>query len=92
MIRVFLKYGPDGEKVMTGLERISRPVAACIWERRRADRARRSRHQHPDDVSRGHDRPRRAQGGVGGKCSATSGENRVKGKVKAKAGGFSCLV
>jgi small subunit ribosomal protein S8 len=25
MIRVFLKYGPHGEKVMTGLERISRP-------------------------------------------------------------------
>ena len=24
-IRVFLKYGPHGEKVMTGLERISRP-------------------------------------------------------------------
>jgi small subunit ribosomal protein S8 len=25
LIRVFLKYGPRGEKVMTGLERISRP-------------------------------------------------------------------
>jgi small subunit ribosomal protein S8 len=25
VIRVFLKYGPHGEKVMTGLERISRP-------------------------------------------------------------------
>ena len=25
MIRVFLKYGPHGEKVITGLERISRP-------------------------------------------------------------------
>ena len=25
IIRVFLKYGPHGEKVMTGLERISRP-------------------------------------------------------------------
>jgi len=25
MIRVFLKYGPHGEKVLTGLERISRP-------------------------------------------------------------------
>ena len=25
LIRVFLKYGPRGEKVLTGLERISRP-------------------------------------------------------------------
>jgi small subunit ribosomal protein S8 len=25
IIRVFLKYGPHGEKVLTGLERISRP-------------------------------------------------------------------
>ena len=25
LIRVFLKYGPRGEKVITGLERISRP-------------------------------------------------------------------
>jgi small subunit ribosomal protein S8 len=25
LIRVFLKYGPHGEKVITGLERISRP-------------------------------------------------------------------
>ena len=25
VIRIFLKYGPHGEKVMTGLERISRP-------------------------------------------------------------------
>ena len=25
MIRLFLKYGPHGEKVITGLERISRP-------------------------------------------------------------------
>ncbi len=25
MIRVFLRYGPQGEKVITGLERISRP-------------------------------------------------------------------
>ena len=25
VIRVFLKYGPHGEKVLTGLERISRP-------------------------------------------------------------------
>src|SRR5918993_1810487 len=25
MIRIFLKYGPHGEKVITGLQRISRP-------------------------------------------------------------------
>ena len=25
MIRIFLKYGPNGEKVISGLERISRP-------------------------------------------------------------------
>jgi len=25
MIRIFLKYGPNGEKVLSGLERISRP-------------------------------------------------------------------
>src|SRR5687767_13393430 len=45
MIRLFLKYGPHGERVISGLERISR-----------AGRARRPRHQHSDDVAGRDDR------------------------------------
>ena len=67
VIRLFLKYGPHGEKVITGLERISRPGPPRLPRRRgRAAGARRPRHQHPDDVARRDDRPRRQKAGVGG--------------------------
>ena len=42
-IRVQLKYGPRGERVITG---------------GRADGARRPRYRHPDHLARRHDRPR----------------------------------
>ena len=31
VIRVFLKYGPRGERVISGIERISRPGVVSIW-------------------------------------------------------------
>ena len=33
MIRIFLKYGPHGEKVITGVERISRPGRRVYFRR-----------------------------------------------------------
>ena len=63
MIRVFLKYGPRGERVITGLERISRPGRRVyLGRRRRAGGARRAGHEHPDDVARRDDRPCREEG------------------------------
>ena len=29
-LRLFLKYGPRGERIITGIERVSRPAAASI--------------------------------------------------------------
>ena len=34
ILTVFLKYGANREKVITGIQRISRPVAACIGRTR----------------------------------------------------------
>ena len=61
-LRVFLKYGPRGERVITGIERISRPGRRVYFGREKCRSARRARHQHPDDVARRHDRPRGHQG------------------------------
>lgn len=36
MIRVFLKYGPRGEKVLSGLERVSRPGRRVYFARDKA--------------------------------------------------------
>ena len=59
-LRLFLKYGPRGEKVITGIERVSRPGRRVYFGRDDVPRrARRPRHQHPDDVARRDDRPRR---------------------------------
>ena len=76
VIRVFLKYGPHGEKVITGLERISRPGRRVyLGVEDVPQRARRAGHQHPDDVARCDDRPRRhARRASAAKCSATCGE------------------
>ena len=66
LIRVALKYGPRGERVITGLERISRPgrrvylgvtdvplVLGGLG------------HQHPDHLARRHDGPGRQARGRG---------------------------
>ena len=64
LMRLFLKYGPGGEKVICGIERVSRPgrrvyagrdevAAGAGWPGR----------QHPHDVARRHDRTLRAEGG-----------------------------
>ena len=63
-IRIALKYGPRGERVITGIERVSRPGRRVYFGRDgSADGARRARHEHPDDVARRDDRPRGAQAG-----------------------------
>ena len=36
MIRVFLKYGPSGERVLSGLERVSRPGRRVYFSRDKA--------------------------------------------------------
>ncbi len=62
VVRLFLKYGPGGEKVISGIERVSRPGRRVYVEpRRRAGGARRPRGEHPDDLARGHERPRGAE-------------------------------
>ncbi len=64
IIRVFLKYGPRGERVISGLERISRPgrrvYSGCG---RRAAGAWRARHEHSHDVAGSDDRARGQEGG-----------------------------
>ena len=67
VIRIFLKYGPHGEKVLSGVERISRPGRRVYFaEHRRAASAGRARHEHPDDVARRHDGRAAMRAGVGG--------------------------
>ena len=63
LIRLFLKYGPHGEKVITG-HRAHQPSGPprLLRRRGRADGARRARHQHPDDLARRDDRPRGQEG------------------------------
>ena len=63
VLRVFLKYGPRGERVITGIERVSRPGRRVYFGRDDVpDVLAGTRHQHPDDVARRDDRPRRGQG------------------------------
>ena len=63
VIRLFLKYGPGGEKVITRhrARQPSRPPR-LRRPRRRAAGARRTGRQHPDDVARRDERPRGAEG------------------------------
>ena len=67
-LRLFLKYGPHGEKLITGIERISRPGRRVYFGTRRcAGCPGGPRHQHPDDVARRDDGRRAAvKAGVGG--------------------------
>jgi small subunit ribosomal protein S8 len=52
VIRIFLKYGPHGERVISGIERVSRPGRRVYFGPHGcAAGARRSRHQHPHDVA-----------------------------------------
>ena len=62
-LRLFLKYGPHGEKLITGVaaHQPARPPR-LLRPRRRARRAGGTRHEHSDDVARRHDRPRSRQG------------------------------
>ena len=61
-LRVFLKYGPRGERVITGIQRVSRPGRRVYFGRDDVpDVLGGPRHQHPDDVARRHDRPRGGQ-------------------------------
>ena len=63
-LRLFLKYGPHGERLITGVQRISRPGRRVYFGKRgRAGSAGRARHEHPDDVARRDDRPRCREGG-----------------------------
>ena len=62
VLRIGLKYGPRGEKVISGIERVSRPGRRVYASRGRvAGGARRPRHQHPDDLSGRDDRARSHQ-------------------------------
>ena len=62
-LRVQLKYGPRGERVITGIQRVSRPgPPRLLRPRQRPRRPRRPRLQHPDDVARRHDRQGSRQG------------------------------
>ena len=75
-LRLFLKYGPHGERVITGLERISRPGRRVYFGRDDVpDVLGGPRHEHPDDVARRDDRPRGAsRPASAAKCSATFGK------------------
>ena len=58
-IRISLKYGPRGERVITGIERVSRPGRRVYFGTTEVPLgARRPRHEHPDHVARRHDGPR----------------------------------
>ena len=62
-LRLFLKYGPHGERLITGVQRISRPGRRVYFGKRgRAGSAGRPRHEHPDDVARRDDRARGGEG------------------------------
>ena len=62
-LRLFLKYGPHGERLITGVAAHQPPRPPRLFRQgRRAGSAGGPRHEHPDDVARRHDRPRRRQG------------------------------
>ena len=62
-MRMFLKYGPGGEKAISGIERVSRPGRRVYANRDEVPiGARRARRDDPDDVARRDDRPRRPEG------------------------------
>jgi ribosomal protein S8 len=62
-IRLFLKYGPHGERVITGVQRCEPARAPRLFRsRRRPDRAWWPRHEHPHHLARRHEWPRGRQG------------------------------
>ena len=65
VLRVYLKYGPGMERVITDLQRVCRPAAASTAARTRSPASTAAGHQHPLHFPRAHDRPERARG-VGG--------------------------
>ena len=63
LIRIFLKYGPHGERVISGIERISRPGRRVYFGREDVPQVlRRAGHQHPDDLARRHEWTRSREG------------------------------
>ncbi len=90
VIRVYLKYGPGMERVITDLQRVSPPrLPHLLRQGRHPPGLRRPRHQHPVHLARSHDRP---GGGSrpawAARSSATSGKepnamSRVGRKVIA---------
>ena len=63
-IRMLLKYGPRGERVITGIERVSRPGRRVYFGREDVPTVLGGLGTaHPDDVARRDDRPRGAQAG-----------------------------
>lgn len=62
MIRLLLKYGPGGERVITGITREPARTPGLCRRRRHHDGARRPGCEHTHDVARGHDRPIRQEG------------------------------
>ena len=59
MIRIYLKYGSQGEKVISGIERVSRPGRRVYFG---ASGVGRTRDQHPYDLARDHDWARGGEG------------------------------
>ena len=64
-LRLFLKYGPHGEKLITGVERISRPGRRVYFGRDDVPEVLGTRDEHPDDLAWGDDRPRSRQSRCG---------------------------
>jgi small subunit ribosomal protein S8 len=83
-LRVFLKYGPKGERIITGIERIMRPAAASISGARRRHAGHRSRASgtsiHVDfaGVTGG---PRSGRVGAGSRCTASGRSERRRLKA-----------
>ncbi len=70
-IRIQLRYGPEKEKIITGLRRISRPGSARLHAQDRdSARARRPRFGHHVNAARHHVGQARRKRGVGGEVLA----------------------
>ncbi len=62
-IRLFLKYGPHGERVITGVQRVSRPGRRVYFGRDDVPTVLGGLGtSHPHDLARRHERPRGRQG------------------------------
>jgi len=64
VLRISLKYGPRGERVISGIERVSRPGRRVYFGRTDVPRVLGGLGvKHPDHLPWRHDRPRGGQGG-----------------------------